>query len=551
MTTASPNAPTVASALLQALKDHGATEIFGIPGDFALPFFNAVETEKILPLYLMSHEPGLGYAADAAARFNGKLGAVAVTYGAGAFNMVNAVAMAYAEKSPLVIISGAPGTGEGAKGLLLHHQAKTLASQAKVYSEITCDSAILDNPATAPQEIARVLETCLEQSRPVYIEFPRDMVSMPTEPVPPFVDKQVDQRAIEACASEIISRIEAATSPMILAGVEVRRYGLEAKVAKLATKLGLPIATSFMGRGMFADPDTPLVGTYFGVAGDPAVSKAVETSDALLLMGTIYSDCNFGVAERKIDMSQAIEMVDGTVRIGFHSYPTVPLKNLVDAMIDRATTVGEAARWRQPDYPHGLDEDDSAVEPEDVAKAVNDLFHRHGPMPMTSDVGVAHFTVMNIDTVPMAAPGYYASMGFAIPAALGVQAASGDRPLVLAGDGAFQMTGWELGNCQRYGWDPIVLVLNNTCWEMLRALQPQAGYNDLDDWRYAEIADKIGGDGVRVTTRSELATALEKAWTKRGRFQLIEVMIPKKSQPANMTQFISGIRKLSVLSQTS
>ena len=99
----------LAEAVLEALRAYGAREIFGIPGDFALPFFKVIEESGILPLHTLSHEPAVGFAADAAARFHGGLGVAAVTYGAGAFNLVNAVAGAYAEKSPVVVISGAPG----------------------------------------------------------------------------------------------------------------------------------------------------------------------------------------------------------------------------------------------------------------------------------------------------------------------------------------------------------------------------------------------------------------------------------------------------------
>jgi indolepyruvate decarboxylase len=97
--------PTLATALLQGLKDHGAREIFGIPGDFVLPFFKAVEDSGILPHYTLSHEPGVGFAADAAARYHRGLGVAVVTFGAGAFNLVNAVAGAYAERSPVVVIA--------------------------------------------------------------------------------------------------------------------------------------------------------------------------------------------------------------------------------------------------------------------------------------------------------------------------------------------------------------------------------------------------------------------------------------------------------------
>ena len=129
----------VAESLLAALRDHGASRVFGIPGDFVLSFFKVVEESGLLPLHTLSHEPSVGFAADAAARIACAPGVAAVTYGAGALNMVNPVAAAYAEKSPLVVISGAPGRNEGRAGLLLHHQVKRLDSQFEIYREITCD----------------------------------------------------------------------------------------------------------------------------------------------------------------------------------------------------------------------------------------------------------------------------------------------------------------------------------------------------------------------------------------------------------------------------
>jgi len=105
------------------------------------------------------------------------------------------------------------------------------------------------------------------------------------------------------------------------------------------------------------------------------------------------------------------------------------------------------------------------------------------------------------------------------------------------------MTGWELGNCRRYGWDPIVLVFNNRSWEMLRVFQPESRFNTLDDWHFAEMAGPLGGDGVRVTTRRELAEALERASRNRGRFQLVEVMIPPGSVSATLGGFVKALQR--------
>ncbi len=190
--------------LLDSLKQHGAREIYGIPGDFVLAFFQQVAESGILPLYTLSHEPAVGFAADASARFHTRLGVAAVTY---------AVAASYAEKVPLVVISGAPGAGERRNGYLLHHQAKSLDSQLAIFKEITCDQVVLDNAARAPADIARVLRSCLTHSRPVYIELPRDMVTVPCGPATWCDVPKSDPDAVQACVTEVLARLAAATAP--------------------------------------------------------------------------------------------------------------------------------------------------------------------------------------------------------------------------------------------------------------------------------------------------------------------------------------------------
>jgi indolepyruvate decarboxylase len=130
-----------------------------------------------------------------------------------------------------------------------------------------------------------------------------------------------------------------------------------------------------------------------------------------------------------------------------------------------------------------------------------------------------------------------------VPAGLGLQAATGTRPLILVGDGAFQMTGMELGHCARYGWDPIVVVFNNAGWEMLRAFAPDARCTDLGQWNFAQIAAALGGDGVRVTTRGQLADALERAYAARGRFQLIDAVLPAGARSPTLERFVSGVKE--------
>jgi indolepyruvate decarboxylase len=262
--------------------------------------------------------------------------------------------------------------------------------------------------------------------------------------------------------------------------------------------------TTFMGRGLLEHAPDVVAGTYLGAAGDPTIARLVDDADLVLMLGVILSDTNFALSNRAPDPRRTILASSREVQIGYHCFRDVPLANLIERLEVRAKP--STPRTHQLKHrsvcPRGLPADDGPISPSDVATGINDLFDRYGKMPMTSDIGDCLFTAMEVDNTALAAPGYYAGMGFGVPAGIGV-AAGGVRPLILVGDGAFQMTGWEFGNCRRYGFDPIVVLFNNRSWEMLRVFQPESRFNDLDDWHFADIAGPIGGVGERVTTRRE------------------------------------------------
>jgi indolepyruvate decarboxylase len=202
----------------------------------------------------------VGFAADAAAHFHcGLCVAAVVTYGAGAFNLVNAVAGAYAERSPVVVIAGAPGARERTSGFVVHHQARSIDTQMAVFSEITCDQVVPADPETAPADIARMLRSARERSLPVYIELPRDLTAAQVTPVAVLPPQSADSEALAECTDEIIEKLMQAQAPVILVDVEIRRYDLEQKVTALARQLGIPVVTTFMGRGLL---ENALHGTY-------------------------------------------------------------------------------------------------------------------------------------------------------------------------------------------------------------------------------------------------------------------------------------------------
>jgi indolepyruvate decarboxylase len=430
--------------------------------------------------------------------------------------------------------------------LQLHHQVKTLESQMIIYREVTCDQARLDDPRRAPEDIARVLASCVTQSRPVYFEFPRDLVDAPCEPVVPLPPRSYSVDAVSDCVDEVLERIDRAARPVMMLGVEIRRFRLEARVSELSRLLGIPVVTSFMGHGLLPEQGSPLVGAYLGTAGDPAITQLVEDSDCLMLLGVTPCDTNLGISAQTIAPRTSILAYNGAVGLGHHRYPNVPLDALVAGLLGRLA--------RDPRARHALPEllpiaparfiaDRQPLTPNDIAAAINASFAQHGPMPLAADMGDCMFAAFEIGHSEMVAPGYYATMGYGVPAGLGLQAASGVRPLVLVGDGAFQMTGWELGNCRRYGWDPIVIVFNNNSWETLRQFQPGSRLYSLDDWDYAGCAAALGGVGLRVRTRGEFAAALERARSERGRFVLIDAMIPQGAVSPSLARFVATLKQ--------
>ncbi|MCI0561467.1 MAG: hypothetical protein MN733_23515, partial [Nitrososphaera sp.] len=207
--------------LIQQLYAHGVRHVFGVPGDFVLKFYDLL-THSDLKVVNTCDEQGAGFAADAYARLRG-LSVVCVTYGVGGLKLANTTAQAFAERLPVVVISGAPGTQEREKQLLLHHRVREFDTQKKVFEQLTVASTVLDDPYTALLEIDRVLDAALRYKRPVYIELPRDMVSAPAnqQHTRPSAQEESAPEVLNAALAEAIAMINTSKQPVILVGVEV------------------------------------------------------------------------------------------------------------------------------------------------------------------------------------------------------------------------------------------------------------------------------------------------------------------------------------------
>jgi indolepyruvate decarboxylase len=535
--------------LFGELWNEGVRQIFGIPGDFVLNLYEALEDDGRFQLIRLSHEPAVGFAADGAARITGGLGVCCVTYGAGGLNMINPVACAYAEESPLVILSGGPGRLEKRAEVRVHHEVKSFESQLKVYQEVTEFAAILDDPDTAASTIRKAIAVALKVKRPVYLEIPRDMVFADIV-VPSIVDDldlKVDHAAVAEAAQEIIGRLSTAERPVLLVGIEVHRFKLRDQVIDLAEKLKIPVASSFLGRGVFPTRHPQFIGTYLGVVSPPPLRELVEQSDCILLLGELISDTGLGVSATRLGDANLLIAVARDVYIRRHRYQNTPLDQVVARLLaspDLPSRPGEPEPSASPLSPEILEPmtDTEPIRVRHVIRVLNDFLVGHQDLPLVADTGDCLFASVDICADELIAPAYYATMGFAIPAALGVQIASGRRPLVLVGDGAFQMTGTEIAHAPEYRCNPIVVLFNNSRWEMLQAFFPDATYNDTVPWPFATLAELWGGRGFDVRTPRELREALALA-SLEDRFTLIDVKLQRQDVSPILRGFVNAFKQ--------
>ena len=523
---------TIGQYLLGRLHELGARHVFGIPGDYVLGLYKMIEAGPLKHVGTAT-ELGAGYAADAYARVNG-LGVACVTYAVGGLSLANAVACAYAEKSPVVVISGAPGLRERKPNLFLHHTVQGYTTQMEVFQKLTVAGAVLDDPLTAFREIDRVLGACLRYKRPVYLELPRDRVASPAlYPHTPLDERpQSDPAALEEAVAETAALLRRSRKPVLVVGIEAHRFGLQDLVTRLAEKANIPMAALLLSKSAVRENHPLYVGIYGGGIGRPEVSAFVEESDCVLMLGAILNDVDSGTVTEKLDATRTVFATTEQVRVRSHHYQGILLEDFVRRL-------GDAELPHDPrPLPPRHDPLYAPWAPEPAAPMTcRRLFQKINSvlddgMAVVADPGDALFGAADLTSRRQAefvGPAFYTTMGFAVPAAVGVQLARpGLRPLVLVGDGAFQMTGTELTTAVRQGLDPVVVVLNNRGYGTERFIL-EGGFNDILNWHYHRLPDLLGaGQGFEVRTEGELEESLSRALAHRGSFSVLNVHLGQR-----------------------
>lgn len=532
--------------LFHCVRMAGAEVIFGLPGDFSIPLFRTVDRLR-LRLITLSHEPAVGYAADAYARLKG-FGAALVTYGAGGLNMVNAVAQAYAEKSPVLVISGAPEILSRRKNLLVHHRVKTFESQKRIYDEICCASVIIERLEDAATEISYVIQKMQTQMRPGYIEIPRDLndCELP-EPLDLSLSRSVlkwpSETDSQATINTVLQKIKNAEHPVAYLGVEIKRFHLEDTVLSLIERLGLPFVTSMEGKAALPESHHNYVGTWMGKIGPEPVRKTMDGADLILNIGTMMSDVNLGMFSGNINVGKMIHITSEGLNFDEISKPGLTITRVLDDLKKNLPDklVQPDQRWLWDHTPHEMATDPLTTD--HVVELINE-FVAKTPAILCLDVGDILFAANGIRADMLLAPCYYASMGFAVPAAIAANVAMPERKAIaITGDGSFQMTGMEMGSALKFGLSPVVIVLNNHGYETMKQMDAPRDFYDIAPWDFLKLADALGIHGFRATTTDELKSALYGSGTL-GKPVLIEVILGNPSASASLRQMSQANKDL-------
>jgi indolepyruvate decarboxylase len=567
--------PTVADYLVRRLLEFGAEHLFTVPGDYAGPFLDVVDRSSQLTRVGVTNEWVAGYAADAYARLRGT-GAMCLTYGVGTFGVLNALAGSYVEQLPVALVVGSPSFQQRAverhEGVLYHHSTGKLTADSDSVRNVVVAREVVRSGRRAPAQIDGALRAALTWRRPVYIEVYQNVWSepcrMPDEPLAPG-RLPLKRSALEHAVDRTVARLADATVPVIWAGVEVQRFGLQGMLEQLIRVTALPWTTDLLAKSVLSESHPGFKGVFDGASSVQNVMDLFDASSCVLGFGNLVTD-DFAIwVEKHYD--NMILAYGNAVRIGRKTFDEVPLAAFMQrlherlakrawrapagaaAALDRVPTPGERARRRFAAFV----EAGAAAAAEPLSY---DLFFARmqtwvdDSMVLMADTSIALYSAAELPVRRrngFIAQAAWNSIGYTPGGAVGVGYADpGRRAVVFCGDGGFQEIAQAAADIVRSGHDAVVFVFNNAFYGIEQAFvdpyffipdqhgerHPPRPFCLLHAWDYAKLTEVFGGGwGATVATVPELDAALAAAKSNRG-LSLIDLRIPRDSITAQMLQ---------------
>jgi indolepyruvate decarboxylase len=559
---------TVADYLLTRLKQLNVTEVFQIPGDYVKHFTQALEYFDGVKAIGAINELDAAYAADAYGRTRG-LGAVSLQYGVSTFSALNAIAGAYVEFSPVVVISAVPGADARQitkmYDVLYHHSTGNLQADEEVYKRVTVAAETLSTSVGAPEKIDNLLIAAITYKRPVYIACYKEVWGEPcpkpsNKVLQPIAFKS-EPLALENAVAQAWAQITAAKHPMILAGVEVVRHGLSDLLAQIIDASGFLYTTTTLGKTVLDEKGDKFIGTYSDAASIQSVRDLVTQADCFLTLGTIMTDDYLWFVENKY--ADMVLATTEQIRVNYFIYKGVTMKDFMAALLERfKTTKGyplATVAPPQPPYPEPWASNSDPHWNDRPETITYNRFFQHsmkflGDNKLLDKVvmtfGVSSSLYVATNAYGLAQNSFLGSaawqcIGFETGAASGAQLGSGKRAWTVAGDGGFMMVCQSLSTLARNNLNAVLFVISNGVYAIeqvyvdLTSFKPGPehkfdAFDILPKWDYMALAQAFGAKGYRVQTVSELNAVLQKLKDTTDQPSLVEVVIPEKDLPGQM-----------------
>jgi indolepyruvate decarboxylase len=519
---------TVADYILKRLSEQHVDTLFSVPAFYCAPLFDAAGAHGIKSVVNAS-DLEAGYAADGYARTKG-LGAVAVSYGVGTLSMINAIAGAHVERSPVVVINGGPTKRhlDNLKDfdIVFSHSIGQPATDLAAYKLVTASAARAGSVAEVPATVDNAISTALKTKRPVYIEIDMDLWTAPCPgPIGPIPGTNPPAGTEQQLAATIVGLIRAANKPVILVGNEIQRFGLADKVLDLINKLGVRWATALISKSTLAEQGAGWIGVYDPPHSLAAVKNTVEGADLLVTLGCVYPSGYANFVSSAI--GRIVQIYDGKVRIKNAAKKNAELVALVSALVI------EAAKAPPKPVPAGATP--PAPGPATGPLTYKQVFVRIGaalddtwitiPDTFLGTYSAANLPVKGRDAFLCSA--VWASIGHSVAAAVGASFGSSRRPLVICGDGGFHMTAQALSTMVQNGRNPVTVVIANGIYGFEQFLVDPSFFANpanlprpyvvLNQWDFVKIGSGFGLQSVQaVNTAAAFDAALAAAKSGSG-----------------------------------
>ncbi|GLC35760.1 hypothetical protein PLESTB_000491400 [Pleodorina starrii] len=528
------------------LVEIGCTTCFAVPGDFNLLLLDQLLKQPQLDMVWCCNELNAGYAADGYARKRG-VGALCVTFCVGGFSALNAVAGAYSEDLPLIVISGGPNSQDHASNRILHHTTghNDYGQQLRACRECTCCQVVIQHIEDAHMLLDTAISEALLRRKPVYIEVACNLADLThpsfARPPVPYALKtdHTNQASLEAALDAALERLNGAVKPVLLAGVRTRPGRVRSAMLGLADSSRYPVAVMPDAKGMFPEDHVQYMGMYWGPVSTPCVCEVVESSDVVVCVGGVWTDYSTVGYSLLLKPEKMIRVDANRVTIGHGpTFGCIVMADFMEALAKRVKPNDTGLTMYKRIV---LPPTEPPPQKEGEMLRTNVLFKhiQHMLTPTTSlisEVGDSWFNTLKLKLPPGAEYELqmrYGSIGWSVGAVLGYccaerQSHPDRRVVACIGDGSFQMTAQEVSTLMRFGLDPIIFLINNGGYTIEVEIH-DGPYNIIKNWDYTGLIRAMhNGEGklwtAEARTEPELQAAISEAVQRRGELCFIMVV---------------------------